>query len=250
MKVAIAGAGGRMGQALIEAAGAAPELQVVVAHDVARVGEPAGKLKITSDNSALSLADVVIDFTRPSATLEHLKHARAMVIGTTGFTDSQKKSIEEGAKRIPVVMAANFAVGVNAVYRLVETAAKILGDDYDVEVIEAHHRHKVDAPSGTALRIGEVLAAALNRKLPEVERHGRHGDTGERPRKQIGFHAIRGGDIVGEHTVIFAGAGERVEVTVRSQSRMTYAAGAVRAAKWLRGRPPGLYGMEDVLGLR
>jgi 4-hydroxy-tetrahydrodipicolinate reductase len=146
-------------------------------------------------------------------------------------------------------MAANFAVGVNAAYKLAETAARILGDAYDVEIIEAHHRHKVDAPSGTALKLGEVVAKALNRKLSDVARHGRQGETGERPPRQIGFHAIRGGDIVGEHTVIFAGAGERVEVTVRSQSRMTYAAGAVRAAKFLNGKPAGLYGMADVLGL-
>jgi 4-hydroxy-tetrahydrodipicolinate reductase len=193
---------------------------------------------------------VLIDFTRPEGTLAHLKHARAMVIGTTGFSAAQKKTVDEAARRIPIVMAANFAVGVNAVYKLADTAARILGDDYDVEIIEAHHRHKVDAPSGTALKIGEVLAKALNRNLGQVSRHGREGETGERPAKQIGFHAIRGGDIVGEHTVLFAGAGERVEITVRSQSRMTYAAGAVRAAKWLRGKPAGLYDMFDVLGLK
>jgi 4-hydroxy-tetrahydrodipicolinate reductase len=146
-------------------------------------------------------------------------------------------------------MAANFAIGVNAVYKLAETAARILGEGYDVEIIEAHHRHKVDAPSGTALKLGEVVAKALNRKLPEVAVHGRSGDTGERDPKAIGFHAVRGGDIVGEHTVMFAGPGERVEVTVRSQSRMTYAAGALRAAKFLRGRAPGLYDMGAVLGL-
>jgi len=193
---------------------------------------------------------VLIDFTRPEGTLAHVKHARAMVIGTTGFSAAQKKQIEEAARRIPIVMAANFAVGVNAVYKLAETAARILGDDYDVEIVEAHHRHKVDAPSGTALKLGEVLARALKRELPKVSRHGRHGDTGERPAKEIGFHAIRGGDIVGEHTVLFAGAGERVEITVRSQSRTTYAMGALRAAKWLRGKAPGLYDMSDVLGLR
>ena len=151
---------------------------------------------------------------------------------------------------MPIVIAANFAVGVNAAYKLAETAARILGDAYDVEIIEAHHRHKVDAPSGTALKLGEVVAQALERKLADVSRHGRHGATGERPAKEIGFHAIRGGDIVGEHSVLFVGAGERVEITVRSQSRMTYAMGALRAAKWLRGRPPGLYDMFDVLGLR
>jgi 4-hydroxy-tetrahydrodipicolinate reductase len=146
-------------------------------------------------------------------------------------------------------MAANFAVGVNAACKLVETAAAILGEGYDVEIIEAHHRHKVDAPSGTALQLGEVVARALKRSLAEVARHGRQGETGERPPRQIGFHAIRGGDIVGEHTVLFAGMGERVEVTVRSQSRMTYAAGALRAARFLKGKPAGLYGMADVLSL-
>ena len=191
--------------------------------------------------------DVLIDFTRPEGTLEHLKHARAMVIGTTGFSAAQRKTIEDAARRMPIVMAANFAVGVNAVYKLAETAARILGDGYDVEVIEAHHRHKVDAPSGTALKIGEVLGSVLKTKDFV---HGRHGDTGERPARQIGYHAIRGGDIVGEHTVLFAGAGERVEITVRSQSRMTYAAGAVRAAKWLKGKPAALYDMFDVLGLK
>jgi 4-hydroxy-tetrahydrodipicolinate reductase len=247
MKVAIAGAGGRMGQALIEAAAADREIEVVVAHDVAGVGNPAGSLKITSENKSLSMTDVVVDFTRPTGTLEHLKHARAMVIGTTGFSDSQLKTIQEAAKRIPIVMAANFAVGVNATYKLAETAARILGDAYDVEIIEVHHRHKVDAPSGTALKLGEVVASVF-KKNDFV--FGRKGETGARPAKQIGFHSIRGGDIVGEHTVIFAGTGERVEITVRSQSRATYAAGALRAAKWVKNRPAGLYDMSDVLGLK
>lgn len=250
MKVAIAGAGGRMGRTLIEAVMADAELQLSVALEVAgsaALGSEIGGTKVTSDAGMVALADVLIDFTRPEGTLAHLRHARAMVIGTTGFSDAQKKGIADAAKRIPIVMAANFAVGVNAVYKLAETAARILGEGYDVEIIEAHHRHKVDAPSGTALKLGEVIASAL--KTNDFV-HGRHGDTGARPAKQIGFHAIRGGDIVGEHTVIFAGAGERVEVTVRSQSRMTYALGALRAAKWLKGRPPGLYDMGDVLGLR
>ena len=248
MKIAVAGAGGRMGRTLIEAVQADRELELGAAFDVP--GTPAAGAKIGSDPAAAASCDVLIDFTRPEGTLAHLKHARAMVIGTTGFSPAQKKTIEDAARRIPIVMAANFAVGVNAVYKLAETAARILGDSYDVEIIEAHHRHKVDAPSGTALKIGEVLAKALHRELGQVAKHGREGDTGERPTKQIGFHAIRGGDIVGEHTVLFAGAGERVEITVRSQSRMTYAAGAVRAAKWLRGKPAGLYDMFDVLGLK
>ena len=235
MKIGVAGSGGRMGRTVIEAVQADRSVELGAAFDIG------------ADPALAATCDVLIDFTRPEGTLEHLKHARAMVIGTTGFSASQKKQIEDAARRMPIVMAANFAVGVNAVYKLAETAARILGDGYDVEVIEAHHRHKVDAPSGTALKIGEVLGSVL--KTQDFV-HGRHGDTGERPARQIGYHAIRGGDIVGEHTVLFAGAGERVEITVRSQSRMTYAAGAVRAAKWLRGKPAGLYDMFDVLGLK
>ena len=252
MKIAIAGAGGRMGRTLIEAVLADPGLVLAGAFDVPgspAVGQQAGNIRIAADPKTAAGADVLIDFTRPEGTLEHLRHAKAMVIGTTGFSEAQKKSIEEAARRMPIAMAANFAVGVNAAYKLAETAARILGDDYDVEIIEAHHRHKVDAPSGTALQLGEVVAKALHRSLADVARHGRQGETGERPARQIGFHAIRGGDIVGEHTVVFAGAGERVEVTVRSQSRMTYAAGALRAAKFLKGKTAGLYGMADVLGL-
>ena len=250
MKLAIAGAAGRMGRALIEAAAADSELSVVCAFDAAAAGEQVGKVRIVSDPAAVAQADVVLDFTRPEGTLTLLKHAKAMVIGTTGFTEEDKERIAQAAKRIPIVLAANFAVGVNTVYKLAETAARILGDDYDVEIVEAHHRHKVDAPSGTALKLGELVAGALGRKLGEVAAHGRKGDTGERPAREIGFHAIRGGDIVGEHTVIFAGAGERVEVAVRSQSRLTYAAGALRAARWLEDRGPGLYDMADVLGLK
>jgi 4-hydroxy-tetrahydrodipicolinate reductase len=173
-----------------------------------------------------------------------------MVIGTTGFSASQSAAIQDAAKRIPIVLSPNFAVGVNVLFKLAETAARALGEGYDVEILEAHHRHKVDAPSGTALKLGEVIARALGRDLAEVAVHGREGDTGERPARAIGFHAIRGGDIVGEHTAFFAGVGERLELTVRSQSRMTYAHGAVRAAKWLRKKPAGLYDMFDVLGLR
>ena len=253
MKAALAGAGGRMGRALLEAVLADRELELACAFDVpgsAAVGSKAGSITVGADPAAAAACDVLIDFTRPESTLANLKHARAMVIGTTGFSAAQRKTIADAAQRIPIVMAANFAVGVNAAYKLAETAARILGEGYDVEIIEAHHRHKVDAPSGTALKLGEVVAHALKRELPKVARHGRQGETGERPAKEIGFHAIRGGDIVGEHTVVFAGAGERVEITVRSQSRTTYATGALRAAKWLRGKAPGLYDMSDVLGIR
>ena len=238
-----------MGRALIDAVLADNELSLAAALDVkgsGAVGQTVGDIKVTSDLGAISQADVLIDFTRPEGTLKHLEYAKAMVIGTTGFTEEDKGAIAEAAKRIPIVMAANFAVGVNAVYKLAETAARILGDDYDVEIIEAHHKHKVDAPSGTALQLGEIIAKVLQKKDFVF---GRKGVIGERQPKQIGFHAIRGGDIVGEHTVIFAGAGERVEVTVRSQSRTTYAQGALRAVKFLQGRQPGLYGMADVLGL-
>ena len=252
MNVVVAGAGGRMGRALIDAVLADGELSLVAALDVkgsSALGQPVGDIKVSSDLGAIDKADVLIDFTRPEGTLKHLEHARAMVIGTTGFTQEDKGAIAEAAKRIPIVMAANFAVGVNAVYKLAETAARILGDDYDVEIVEAHHRHKVDAPSGTALHLGQIVAQAMGRELEKNAVFGRKGDLGERKPKQIGFHAIRGGDIVGEHTVIFAGSGERVEVTVRSQSRTTYAQGALRAVKFLRGKAPGLYGMGDVLGL-
>jgi 4-hydroxy-tetrahydrodipicolinate reductase len=252
VRVAIAGAGGRMGRTLIEAVLADRELELATALDAPgapALGQMAGNVTITSDLGAIAAADVLIDFTRPEGTLAHLRHARAMVIGTTGFADKGLATISDAAKRIPIVMAANFAVGVNAAYKLAETAAKILGDAYDVEIIEAHHRHKVDAPSGTALELGEVVAKALKRDLKKHSIFGRQGETGERPATQIGFHAIRGGDIIGEHTVVFAGVGERLELTVRSQSRMTYALGALRAAKFVRGKGPGLYDMLDVLGV-
>jgi 4-hydroxy-tetrahydrodipicolinate reductase len=257
MKVAIAGAGGRMGRVLIDAVLADRELELAVALDAAgspALGRPAGSLTIGSDLGALAGADVLIDFTRPEGTLAHLEacrlHGKPTVIGTTGFSAAQTQRIAEDARRLPIVLSPNFAIGVNVVFRLAQSAAAALGDAYDVEIVEAHHRHKVDAPSGTALKLGELVAGALGRDLGKVATHGRSGDTGERPARAIGFHAIRGGDIVGEHTVIFAGAGERVEIAVRSHSRQTYAAGALRAAKWLRGRAPGLYDMFDVLGLK
>jgi 4-hydroxy-tetrahydrodipicolinate reductase len=257
VRIAVAGAGGRMGRTLIEAVLGDRELQLAAALDApgsASIGQPAGKLKVVADLAAIEAADALIDFTRPEGTLEHLEacvaRGKCLVIGTTGFSDAQMARIAEGAKRIPIVLSPNFAIGVNVVFRLAQTAAAALGDAYDVEIVEAHHRHKVDAPSGTALKLGELVAGALGRKLGEVATHGRAGDTGERPAQAIGFHAIRGGDIVGEHTVIFAGQGERVEIAVRSQSRMTYAAGALRAAKWVGGRKPGLYDMQDVLGLK
>jgi len=247
MKIAIAGAGGRMGRTLIEAVGADPQLSLAVVMDVTGVGDEIGGLKVTDDPAEIARADVLIDFTRPEGTLANLEHAQAAVIGTTGFDSKARTQIAAVSKRIPVVLSPNFAIGVNVVFKLAESAAQTLGEGYDVEIIEAHHRHKVDAPSGTALKLGEIVAGVFKKKDFAF---GRQGETGERPVKQIGYHAIRGGDIVGEHTVIFAGPGERVEVTVRSQSRATYALGALRAAKWLQGKPAGLYDMFDVLGLR
>ncbi len=265
MRIAIAGSAGRMGRTLVEAVLRDSELRLAAALEQdghPALGRDAGEfagvacgVKIRADYAeALREADTLIDFTRPEGTLAHLEAClrlgKAAVIGTTGFTGSQSARLDEAAKRVPIVIAPNMAIGVNVVFKLAETAARILGDAYDVEIIEAHHRHKVDAPSGTALKLGELVARALGRDLARSAVHGRQGDTGERDAKAIGFHAIRGGDIVGEHTVLFAGAGERVELTVRSQSRMTYALGALRAAKFLRGRAPGRYDMFDVLGLK
>ena len=258
LRVVVAGAGGKMGQTLIEGVLADKSLELAAVLDASgspAVGRRFGDIKVGTDAAkAVAAGDVLIDFTRPEGTIEHLaacaRLGKSIVIGTTGIPDSLRKAILQAGRRIPIAMSPNFAVGVNAVFKLAEVAAGILGDDFDVEIIEAHHRHKVDAPSGTALKLGEIVAAALNRDLKKVATHGREGDTGARPAKQIAFHAIRGGDIVGEHTVLFAGAGERVEVTIRSQSRMTYALGALRAARFLRGKRPGLYDMNDVLGLK
>lgn len=265
IRVAIAGASGRMGRMLVEAA--LKEDGVVLAsafdrRDSAFVGRDAGEMlgvatgvSITDDvRAAVSAADCVIDFTRPEGTLEHLALAReqrkAMVIGTTGFDAAGKAAIAAAARDIPVVFAPNMAVGVNAVFKLLEVAARILDQGYDVEVIEAHHRLKVDAPSGTALRMGEVVAGALGRDLDACAIFGREGVTGERKAETIGFSTIRGGDVVGDHTVLFAGIGERIEITHKSGSRMPYALGALRAAHFLGGHRNGLFDMQDVLGLR
>jgi 4-hydroxy-tetrahydrodipicolinate reductase len=205
-------------------------------------------------DAALAGADCLIDFTRPEGTLNHLeacrRHGVGMVIGTTGLSGEARQAITDAAKHIPVVFAPNMSVGVNAVFRLLDVAARILNEDYDVEVVEAHHRHKVDAPSGTALRMGEVVAAALGRQLSECAVYGREGHTGERPATQIGFSTIRGGDIIGDHTVLFAGDGERIEITHKSASRMPYALGALRAGHFMKGRKKGLFDMQDVLGLK
>ncbi|MDO8959558.1 MAG: 4-hydroxy-tetrahydrodipicolinate reductase [Rhodocyclaceae bacterium] len=240
---AIAGANGRMGKTLVEAVLAAPDAKLTATFDVGDDVE-----------AALAGADCLIDFTRPEGTLQHLEICRRLgvhaVIGTTGFTPEQKQQIEAFARDMPIVFAPNMAVGVNAVFKLLDVAARILNEGYDVEVIEAHHRHKIDAPSGTALRMGEVVAAALGRDLADCAVYGREGHTGARPATQIGFATIRGGDIVGDHTVLFAGTGERIEITHKAASRMPYALGSLRAARFLRGKTNGLFDMQDVLGLR
>ena len=225
----------------------------------ADAGEVAGVGKLgvaigSNVEQAIQNADVLIDFTRPNVTLHNLDACvvakKGIVIGTTGFTDAEKHHIHEAAKVIPVVFAPNMSVGVNLCFKLLEIAAKTLGDSVDVEVIEAHHRHKVDAPSGTALRMGEVVADALGHDMAECAVFGREGNTGERDRKTIGFETIRAGDIVGEHTVMFADIGERVEITHKASSRLTFANGAVRAAVWLQQHKNGLFDMQDVLNLR
>jgi len=265
IRFALVGSSGRMGRTLIEAVLKAEDAELVAAIDQPDspfIGKDAGELigtpcgvAISSDlDAGLAKADCLIDFTRPEGTLLHLesclKHKVSLVIGTTGFTPDQKKKIETASVGIPIVFAPNMAVGVNAVFKLLDVAARILNEGYDIEVIEAHHRHKVDAPSGTALRMGEVVAAALGRTLEEDAIYGREGHTGERPASQIGFSTIRGGDIVGDHTVLFAGTGERIEITHKSASRMSYALGSLKAARFMQGKASGLFDMQDVLGLK
>ncbi len=265
MKLAIAGASGRMGRMLIEYVLDAEGVTLAGALDVsgaAALGQDAGLflgretgVTITSDiEAALAGADCLIDFTRPDGTLAHLQVARRlgvkMVIGTTGFDDAGKAALAEAAQSIGVVFAANMSVGVNATFKLLEVAAKMLSSGYDIEVIEAHHRHKVDAPSGTALKMGEIIAEALGRDLKTCGVFAREGHTGERDPNSIGFATVRGGDIVGDHTVLFAGIGERIEITHKASSRQSYADGAVRAARFLAGKPNGLFDMQDVLGLK
>jgi 4-hydroxy-tetrahydrodipicolinate reductase len=264
-RIAVMGAAGRMGKTLIEAVQQVDGAQLSAAIDRADsslVGADVGELvaqgkigvNLSGDlNAVLDQFDVLIDFTHPSVTLKNLEICRAagkaMIIGTTGFSPQEKQLLAEAGKQIPIVFAANFSVGVNLCLKLLDTAARVLGDDVDIEIIEAHHRHKVDAPSGTALRMGEVVANALGRDLQKVAVYGREGQTGARERETIGFATVRAGDVVGDHTVLFAADGERVEITHKASSRMTFAKGAVRAALWLQGRQPGLYDMQDVLGL-
>jgi len=264
LRIAVAGASGRMGRMLVEAVLAAPDCVLAGALDIvgspalgqdagAFAGRPTG-VAITSDlHRGLAGAQVLIDFTRPEGTLAHLAVCRELgvkaVIGTTGFTPAQKAEIADHAGRIALMMAPNMSVGVNVMLKLLDQAARALNTGYDIEVIEAHHRHKVDAPSGTALQMGEVLAHALGRELKDCAVYSREGVTGERDPSSIGFATIRGGDIVGDHTVLFAGTGERIEISHKSSSRVAYAQGGLRAARFLAGRDSGLYDMNDVLGL-
>lgn len=264
-KIAIAGANGRMGHMLIEATLNASDCQLVGALDVEHstsIGEDAGLflgkktgINVMSDMATcFKDADYVIDFTRPLGTLEHLAYCEAhhikMVIGTTGFDDNGKKQIEMASKKIPIVFAPNMSVGVNVTFKLLELAAKNFSQGYDIEIIEAHHRHKVDAPSGTALKMGEVIANAIGRDFKKVGMLSREGIIGERDPSTIGFATIRGGDIIGDHTVLFAGTGERIEISHKSASRASYAVGSLRAVRFLSNQSTGLFDMQDVLGLK
>lgn len=265
-RVAVIGAAGRMGKTLIEAIQQAEGASLTAAierPESSLIGADAGELAgigklgvsiVGNLHEVLDDFDVLIDFTHPSSTLVNLGACRAagkaMVIGTTGFSEEEKLMIAKAAEQVPVVFAPNFSVGVNLTLKLLDMAARVMGDEADIEIIEAHHRHKVDAPSGTALRMGEVVADALGRDLQKVAVYGREGQTGARDRETIGFATVRAGDVVGDHTVLFATEGERVEITHKASSRMTFAKGAVRSAIWLGERSNGLFDMQDVLSLR
>ena len=265
IKIVIAGCSGRMGKALLEGILQSDDLELHAALEhtsSAQLGKDAGELfgsacgvKITADvEDALQGADALIDFTRPEGTMHHLeiciKLGVTMVIGTTGFSAQQKAQLGAAAQHIGIVFAPNMSVGVNLTFKLLEMASKVLSHGYDIEIIEAHHRHKVDAPSGTALGMGEVIAKTLGRDLAKCAVYGREGVTGERDPSTIGFATVRGGDIVGDHTVLFAGIGERIEITHKASSRATFALGALRAARFLQGNAAGMYDMQDVLGLK
>ena len=266
IRVAVVGAAGRMGKALIQVVSDAEGMQLGAAterSDSSLIGADAGELAgVGRLNVAISDSlekvvddfDALIDFTAPAVTMSHLQTCRdngkAMIIGTTGLSDEQKASLQEAADEIGIVFAPNMSVGVNLCFKLLDMAARVLGDEVDIEIIEAHHRHKVDAPSGTALRMGEVVAEALGRDLKTCAVYGREGVTGERDRKTIGFETIRAGDVVGDHTVLFAAMGERVEITHKASNRLNFANGAVRGTRWILQQGKGLYDMQDVLGLK
>ncbi len=263
--IAIAGSAGRMGRALLEAVAQSPNFRLKSAlerRDSPFVGKDAGEMigarngVVISDDveAALAGCDVLVDFTRPEGTMHHLemcaREGVKMVIGTTGLSNEDRARIQVTANKLAIILAPNMSVGVNLVFRLLDIAARVLAEEYDIEILEAHHRHKVDAPSGTALRMGEVIAAALDRDLNSCAIYGREGVTGERKPNTIGFATVRGGDIVGDHTAMFAGIGERVEITHKASSRATFALGALRAAHFLADKNNGLFDMQDVLGLR
>ncbi len=266
LNIAVTGAAGRMGRNLIQACNENTNCRLAAAieHESSPfIGNDAGELAAVGtlnipllSQLAAAAADfhTLIDFTRPDVTLKNIEtcvtHGKNIIIGTTGFSDDEKQQIHKAAESIGIVFAPNMSVGVNLCFKLLDIAARVLGDEVDIEVIEAHHRHKVDAPSGTALRMGEVVAEALGRNLDDCAVYGREGVTGERERKTIGFETIRAGDIVGDHTVMFADIGERVEITHKASSRMTFANGAIRAALWLQDKNSGLYDMQDVLDLK
>ena len=265
IKVSIMGVAGRMGRSIFHLLNAENDIQIVGAteiqdhpemgNDIGLVcGEGELGVPITSGiEDSSSDADVIVDFTAPSSTLNNARYAssntKAMVIGTTGFSEEEKNELSELSKNFPCVFSPNMSIGVNVMFEATKRLAEILGDDFDVEIIEAHHKHKVDAPSGTALRLGEAAAQGLNRDFNSVARFERHGAIGERKEKEIGMQTIRAGDIVGEHTVMFCGAGERIELTHRAMSRDNFAKGVVRAVKWVSGKPAGLYTMKEVLGI-
>jgi 4-hydroxy-tetrahydrodipicolinate reductase len=269
VRIAIAGAGGRMGQTLIEAVLDAPDLALAAALDIPssslsgrdageRIGRATGVIVGSDAATAIGAADVLIDFTRPAGTMAQVaacaRAGVAAVVGTTGLSEPDRRALGEFARTIPILFAPNMSVGVTVLSKLVEIAAQRLGNDYDVEIVEMHHRHKVDAPSGTALKLGETAAAALKRNLETEGVYARHGVTGERKAGSIGFAALRGGDVIGDHTVIFAGDGERIELTHRASSRLNFAQGALRAARFVAARraqrQAGMFDMQDVLGLR
>ncbi|GJM15687.1 MAG: 4-hydroxy-tetrahydrodipicolinate reductase [Thermodesulfobacteriota bacterium] len=265
IKVSIMGVAGRMGRSIFHLLNAENDIQIVGATEIqdhpemgSDIGLVCGEeelgIPITNSVEDSSLdADVIVDFTAPSSTLNNARYAssntKAMVIGTTGFSEEEKKELSELSKNFPCVFSPNMSIGVNVMFEATKRLAEILGDDFDVEIIEAHHKHKVDAPSGTALRLGEAAAQGLNRDFNSVARFERHGVIGERKEKEIGMQTIRAGDIVGEHTVMFCGAGERIELTHRAMNRDNFAKGVVRAVKWVSGKPAGLYTMKEVLGI-
>ena len=266
VRIAVAGAAGRMGRSLVEAFSinskdSAVTVATVLGEDpslgmdsgILAMGMANGILTVSDISGCIDDFDVLVDFTSPSATTEHVvlcqKHRKALVIGTTGLSDDQLKLVSEAGRQIPIVISPNMSIGVNLCFSLVEAAAKAVGDEYDIEIFEAHHRNKKDSPSGTALKMGQIIAETVGRNLEEVSVFGRRGTSDDRDLRTIGFSTVRAGDVVGDHTVTFAGQGERIEITHKASNRMTFAGGAVKAANWIFGKPAGTYSMRDVLDL-